>query len=646
VQGNAATGGNSVLECDETIDSAKLVQNYTTPPISIIEQLNTVNYSYTKRSLECDCTSGFPSCPASAGGDINFRKIYQLRSFDNLYDLSGRNVTDWLIKTEFNKTFFRKRFGGFEFIAPLSNNYNNLTNRLFKSVNELTGNLGKIFKDFTKAVNLAFDSMASDNTGLEKPTNAEFEQPLDQLTGDTGSTLLIADEKIKVWYNLKGYISNVAYLNAINNAILRSHLGRLNRSNSTTNNPLVDRFDPMEHGIVANNHPMNFTRQQFFTQLEQRVFIDLFVAVCIIFALSFIPASFLVFLLEERENNSKQLQFVSGIRPYIYWISNFVWDLLNYIVPCFLCIMIFIIFGVKAYMSSENFPFLICLMLLYGWACIPLMYPLNYIFQVPSTAFVMSSCLNVFIGVVSTMTTTVLTQLGDEEPDLLKVNEILKPVFLILFPHYCLGQGFLEMATLYNVAEVQRNFGRNVTYSPFKFESGGRNLLAMFFQGIVFFILNLLIQYKFFVRFRPTYNLDKLNLPPSDHTDEDVLREKKRIAANEAETKANYKNKFKMIRSKLKEKIHKSVTDKSETKLEKDNAEEDYIKLINLTKIYKKLEKFKLKRHVAVNNLSIGINKGECFGLIGVNGAGNQSYLCFFTYVYIILIILIFFYHT
>jgi len=56
-------------------------------------------------------------------------------------------------------------------------------------------------------------------------------------------------------------------------------------------------------------------------------------------------------------------------------------------------------------------------------------------------------------------------------------------------------------------------------------------------------------------------------------------------------------------------------------------TDKDYIKLINLTKIYKKykLTRCRVKKHVAVNALSLGIDKGECFGLIGVNGAGKTT---------------------
>ncbi|CAF0791152.1 unnamed protein product [Brachionus calyciflorus] len=549
-------------------------ENYITsknssPGYSIIKEFLQTNYTYTKRSFDCDCSSGFPSCPASSGGDIYYRNSYYLKTKDILYDLTGRNVSDWLIKTEFQKHIFKKRYGGFEFLSPIAEINSSQINTFFNNLNILSS-------DLTNSLNITLNPLT-----------------------------IMTNKLVKLWYNTKGYSANVAYLNVLNNAFMRS---KLKSSNS----------DPTEHGIVAINHPMSFTRSQFLSQLEQRIMIDLFVAICIIFALSFIPASFLVFLLEERANNSKQLQFVSGVKPYIYWISNFIWDLINYIIPTFLCIIIFVIFDVKAYMSKENFPCLIALMLLYGWACIPLMYPLNYIFKAPSTAFVISSTLNVFIGVVTTMTTTVLSQLGNDDKELLEINEILKPIFTILFPHYCLGQGLIQMAGLYTVAEVKKGFGYKVDNDPLEFDKVGRNLLALSIQGFVFFILNLLIQYKFFIRFKPVQNIEKLELPDDlVREDDDVLDEKKRILNNIKNSKYKNKKRFKKLRRAL-------GKDVENAKLNEDSSE-DFVRLVNLTKIYRKWSKYRFKKHVAVKNLCIGINKGECFGLIGVNGAGKTT---------------------
>lgn len=58
-------------------------------------------------------------------------------------------------------------------------------------------------------------------------------------------------------------------------------------------------------------------------------FVDVVIAMCVIFAMSFIPASLVMFLIEDRESNSKHLQFVSGVNPTMYWVANFIWDMVS-----------------------------------------------------------------------------------------------------------------------------------------------------------------------------------------------------------------------------------------------------------------------------------------------------------------------------
>ena len=52
-------------------------------------------------------------------------------------------------------------------------------------------------------------------------------------------------------------------------------------------------------------------------------------AIFIIIAMSFVPASFAVFLVHERKIKAKHLQFISGVHPLTYWISNYFWDMVS-----------------------------------------------------------------------------------------------------------------------------------------------------------------------------------------------------------------------------------------------------------------------------------------------------------------------------
>ena len=58
---------------------------------------------------------------------------------------------------------------------------------------------------------------------------------------------------------------------------------------------------------------------------------DVLMAVFIIVAMSFVPASFVVFLVHERAIKAKHLQFSSGLHPAVYWFSNYLWDMVSYV---------------------------------------------------------------------------------------------------------------------------------------------------------------------------------------------------------------------------------------------------------------------------------------------------------------------------
>lgn len=57
--------------------------------------------------------------------------------------------------------------------------------------------------------------------------------------------------------------------------------------------------------------------------------VDVVVSICVIFAMSFVPASFVLFLIEERVSKAKHLQFVSGVKPVLYWLANYTWDMVS-----------------------------------------------------------------------------------------------------------------------------------------------------------------------------------------------------------------------------------------------------------------------------------------------------------------------------
>ncbi|GCC24766.1 hypothetical protein chiPu_0003168 [Chiloscyllium punctatum] len=156
----------------------------------------------------------------------------------------------------------------------------------------------------------------------------------------------------QAFYNNKGYHSMPTYLNTLNNAILRANLPK-------------SKGNPAGYGITVTNHPMNKTSASLsLDYLLQGT--DVVIAIFIIVAMSFVPASFVVFLVAEKSTKAKHLQFVSGCDPVIYWLANYIWDMLNYLVPATCCIIILFVFDLPAYTSPTNFPAVLSLFLLYG----------------------------------------------------------------------------------------------------------------------------------------------------------------------------------------------------------------------------------------------------------------------------------------
>ena len=68
--------------------------------------------------------------------------------------------------------------------------------------------------------------------------------------------------------------------------------------------------------------------------------VDAAVAVCVIFSMSFIPASFLLYLIRERATQAKHLQFVSGVSPLVYWLANYLWDMVTLLVCVYVCMYV------------------------------------------------------------------------------------------------------------------------------------------------------------------------------------------------------------------------------------------------------------------------------------------------------------------
>jgi ATP-binding cassette, subfamily A (ABC1), member 2 len=138
----------------------------------------------------------------------------------------------------------------------------------------------------------------------------------------------------------------------MNNQLLRANV-RKSLKNLNSNSVNLN-LRTSQYGITVINHPMNQTNNYLSTEYLLQGS-DVLISIFTIVAMSFVNASFVLFLVYERSIKSLHLQFLIGLNPLLYWITNFIWDMLNYMLPASCVIIIFKIFDVPAYVQGMVF---------------------------------------------------------------------------------------------------------------------------------------------------------------------------------------------------------------------------------------------------------------------------------------------------
>ncbi|OBS69038.1 hypothetical protein A6R68_02421, partial [Neotoma lepida] len=113
-----------------------------------------------------------------------------------------------------------------------------------------------------------------------------------------------------VWYDPEGYHSLPAYLNSLNNFLLRVNMSE---------------YDAARHGIIMYSHPYPGVQDQ--EQATISSLIDILVALSILMGYSVTTASFVTYIVREHQTKAKQLQHISGIGVTCYWVTNFIYDM-------------------------------------------------------------------------------------------------------------------------------------------------------------------------------------------------------------------------------------------------------------------------------------------------------------------------------
>ncbi|XP_029401064.1 ATP-binding cassette sub-family A member 13 isoform X2 [Mus pahari] len=371
----------------------------------------------------------------------------------------------------------------------------------------------------------------------------------------------------KVWYNQKGFHSLPSYLNHLNNLILWQHLP-------------ADAVDWRQYGITLYSHPYGgvlLNEDRILESIRQCG-----VALCIVLGFSILSASIGSSVVRDRVTGAKRLQHISGLGHRTYWLINFLYDMLFYLVSVCLCVAVIGAFQLTAFTFRENLAATALLLALFGYAMIPWMYLMSRIFSSSDVAFISYISLNFIFGLCTMLMTTMprLLAIISKAQNLQKIYNVLKWAFTI-FPQFCLGQGLIELCYNQIKYDLTHNFGIDSYVSPFE----------MNFLGWIF--VELTLQGTFLLLLRIMFHGDLLRWSRGHSVPQDIVKPAKDIDV-EAE----------------------------QMRVLEGRTEGDMLVLCNLSKSYRSVFRGK---STAVHDISLGIPRGECFGLLGVNGAGKST---------------------
>ncbi|XP_053595540.1 uncharacterized protein LOC103571174 isoform X2 [Microplitis demolitor] len=382
-----------------------------------------------------------------------------------------------------------------------------------------------------------------------------FREYIEKRYGGWSLSHLKEDPLFVVWYNNKGHHSLPAYLNALNEAILRA--------------------SGVPGHLKTFNHPLKLSSDQLNrTTLLQHV-ADVGVALVLLIAFNLVAAQGARELVRERLSEEKRILYLAGVHPITYWTTALIWDFSVFVGSIGLAVGVFEIFGLPAYVARDNLPGVCLLLVLFAWASIPFTHLIEKTFDDSSLSNMVLFCLNTFIGVICLATILVIDILGKSQAA--KDTRQLLHNIMLLFPQYALGDALVQMSTNDITAELLERFNMDTYKSPLGWELIGPHYVFLFAVGVILYFVNLAIECRIFPNFERKRESYK-----DGGEDEDVMKERVRV---------------------------------------ENGANTDVLKTIKLRKEYRSV----YGTNVAVQNLSIGIQAGTCFGLLGVNGAGKST---------------------
>uniref|UniRef100_A0A8D1RQH1 ABC transporter domain-containing protein n=1 Tax=Sus scrofa TaxID=9823 RepID=A0A8D1RQH1_PIG len=325
--------------------------------------------------------------------------------------------------------------------------------------------------------------------------------------------------------------------------------------------------------------------------------------------MALVVSSFCLQTVTERTTKAKHIQFVSGVYLLTYWLAALLWDLIYFsIICCFILVSgVFIYCRVDAFFVNYHFLDTMMIFLLYGWSVVPLMYLGSLLFSSSPIAYIKLTLFNYFSTVFSVVfhimvfiTFLIETNLSSFLIIAIDMHESARTFLgnaLMMLPNYNFAMSISKFFDDYMMKKLctthkqfqsiyvncNKIFTENSVYS-FGEHGIAKFLISLAALGLIFLLLLFCLESTF-------WSLKNFFFHKIVFAVYKIFRKRKKVSNIPLDTTQR-----------------------------KFSVRPEHIKLLIHISIY-----FKCPVVMAVRNVSLLVQKYECFGLLGLNGAGKTT---------------------
>ncbi|KAH8286341.1 hypothetical protein KR054_007221, partial [Drosophila jambulina] len=232
-----------------------------------------------------------------------------------------------------------------------------------------------------------------------------------------------------VWLNNKPLHTAPLTLNLLHNAMARHYLGE-------------------EAGTYVTNKPLPYSHDTRALRLNKGQRLGAEVAIYLTMCMCFVTAIFAIPIIRERETRAKLLQFLSGVDAFAFWSTIFLWDYLIFIISALMAVITIAAFQEMGFSTFAELGRYYAILLIFGLGALPASYVLASCFSDAATGFIRIGIFNVGTGCALYMLYCTLSL------EAFKMKDVANALawYFRVFPNYCLTSATHKLHLGHNIA--------------------------------------------------------------------------------------------------------------------------------------------------------------------------------------------------